>query len=257
MRSTNIESEAGAAPGFVSRRALLHTAWCAGLTAAVRVGGGPLSPTLAWARELAPRPATPDAALARLVAGNKRYAASHATHPDQSQARRVAVQTSQDPFAIVFGCIDSRVPPELVFDEGLGDLFVVRSAGHVLDDAELGSLEFGVEEFHVPLVVVLAHTRCGAIAAATDVAAGKAHAPDRVETLTTAIRPAVDDARKQLGATATDAALRDLAGRKHLERTVERLRATPMFAEAIEAKTLRVVGARYSLDSGRTELLVV
>ena len=163
---------------------------------------------------------------------------------------------SQTDAVTIFGCVDSRVPPELVFDEGLGDLFVVRSAGHVLDDAELGSLEFGLEELHIPLVVVLAHTRCGAISAATDVASGKLHAPDRIESLTTAIRPAVDDARKQLGQSATDAALRDLAGKLHLERTVARLRESPMFAEAIEAKKLRVVGGRYVLDSGRVELLV-
>jgi carbonic anhydrase len=250
-------NEPSAAGSMVSRRGLLRTAWRAGLTAAaVRAVGGPLRPAVAWAGENAPRPTTPDAALARLVAGNKRYAAAHATHPDQTRARRVAVQTEQDPFATVFGCIDSRVPPELVFDEGLGDLLVVRSAGHVLDDVELGSLEFGLEEFHVPLVVVLAHTRCGAIAAATEAASGHLHAPDRVESLTTAIRPAVDDARRQLGPTASDEALRDLTGRLHLERTVARLRATPMFASAVGAGKLRVVGARYALDSGRIEVLV-
>ena len=243
-------------PDVVSRRAVLFGACCAGLTAAALRLDGSLRSGVAWAAEAAPRPTTPDAALARLVAGNKRYATTHATHPDQTRARRVAVQTEQDPFATVFGCVDSRVPPELVFDEGLGDLFVVRSAGHVLDDAEVGSLEFGLEELHIPLVVVLAHTRCGAISAATDVAAGKLHAPDRIESLTTAIRPAVDDARQQLGPSASDGDLRDLAGRLHLQRTVAQLRATPMFAEAIEARTLRVVGARYALDSGRVALLV-
>src|SRR5689334_19905985 len=152
-------NDVGASDAPVSRRALLRSASLVGMAAlAARVVGAAPRPAIGSARELSPRPATPDAALARLVAGNERYATAHATHPDQTRDRRVAVQTAQDPFATVFGCIDSRVPPELVFDEGLGGLLVVRSAGHVLDDAELGSLEFGLEEFHVPLVVVLAHT---------------------------------------------------------------------------------------------------
>ena len=109
-----------------------------------------------------------DAALARLLEGNARYVESRAARPDQTPERRAEVATVQHPFALVLGCADSRVPPEIVFDQGLGDLFVIRVAGNVLDDQVLASIEYGVEHLHIPLVIVLGHERCGAVVATID-----------------------------------------------------------------------------------------
>ena len=116
-------------------------------------------------------------ALQRLLEGNRRYVANQPIL-DESPRRRSEVAQGQKPVAIIFGCVDSRVPPELIFDQGLGDLFVIRTAGEVLDQAVLGSLEFGVEELHIPLLVVLGHERCGAVKAAIEVLGwhGKAEA---------------------------------------------------------------------------------
>jgi carbonic anhydrase len=106
---------------------------------------------------------TADETWAKLAAGNKRWVDMQPGRPNQTKARRDEVAKGQHPYAVVFSCIDSRVPPEMVFDVGLGDLFVIRTAGHVIDEAALGSIEFGVEEFHIPLVVVLGHQKCGAV----------------------------------------------------------------------------------------------
>lgn len=107
--------------------------------------------------------ANPEKGLAALVEGNRRYQAQRLTHPHQNAARRAALAAGQHPFAAVLSCADSRVPPEIVFDQGLGDLFVVRVAGNITDDVVLGSLEYAVEHLHVPLVVVLGHYKCGAV----------------------------------------------------------------------------------------------
>jgi carbonic anhydrase len=110
-----------------------------------------------------------DAALARLKAGNERFRGEHLKHPDQGLVRVHELEAGQHPYAIIVSCSDSRVPPEIVFDEGLGDLFVVREAGHVADAATLGSVEYAVEHLHAHLVVVLGHEHCGAVAAASEV----------------------------------------------------------------------------------------
>src|SRR5262245_33955643 len=110
-------------------------------------------------------PVTARAALDELLAGNRRYAAGHPRHPPDSAGRRRLRAAAQHPFAVIVGCIDSRVPPELVFDQGIGDLLCIRTAGQVLDEAVLGSIQYGVEELGVPLVLVLGHERCGAVAA--------------------------------------------------------------------------------------------
>src|SRR6185295_7598328 len=106
---------------------------------------------------------SPDAALGKLLAGNARYVAGSPAHPHQSGARRTEVATGQKPFAIVVGCADSRTSPELVFDQGLGDVFVTRLAGSIVDDAALGSIEYGVEHLGASVIVVLGHERCGAV----------------------------------------------------------------------------------------------
>ena len=109
---------------------------------------------------------TPDEALQRLIDGNARFTAGKVDHPNQDAARRTALAKGQSPFAIIFGCSDSRVSPEVLFDQGLGDLFVIRVAGNVVDADEAGSVEYAFEHLHSPLLLVLGHQNCGAVAAA-------------------------------------------------------------------------------------------
>jgi carbonic anhydrase len=153
------------------------------------------------------------------------------------------VAAGQHPWAVVWGCIDSRVPPELIFDQGLGDLFVVRTAGHAADSVSLASVEFGVEEFHVPLVVVLGHSRCGAVQATIDALKGGA-ASGQANPIVEAIRPAYEAARLQPGD------LIDHVVQANVRLTVEQIERSPEISHAIAAGAVRIIGARYDLDSG-------
>jgi carbonic anhydrase len=145
--------------------------------------------------------------------------------------------------------VDSRVPPEIVFDRGLGDLFVIRTAAHVVDGAALGSIEYGVEELHVPLVVVMGHERCGAVVASIEAVDAGARAPGDIATLVEGIRPSVDAARGLPGDRT------DNTVRANVQRTVQRLDASPILHEAWVAGHLKIVGARYELDSGLVEVI--
>jgi carbonic anhydrase len=193
--------------------------------------------------------AGPDEALARLLEGNRRFVADKNTGLHEGELRRVAVAGAQTPFASVFSCVDSRVPPELIFDRGLGDLFVIRTAGQVLDGAVLGSLEFGVAELKIPLLLVLGHSECGAVKATIEAVEHGSAAPDEINVLVEGIRPAVERAHAaggELLPTAIDA---------NIALTVARLRETPILAQAIAAGALKVAGARYDLASGKVELV--
>ncbi|AQT75463.1 carbonic anhydrase [Streptomyces sp. fd1-xmd] len=194
------------------------------------------------------RPTTPESALRELVAGNGRWRTYHERHPDQTRTVRRTLVAGQHPFAVVLGCVDSRVPPELVFDQGLGDLLTVRSAGEVLDEAVLGSIAYGVLELRIPLVVILGHQSCGAVAAAVRAAEGGPLLPGHMQYLVDQIRPAID--RGLRGAARVDAAITAnvrLVGR--------RLAAEPEMAAKIAAGALAVVGARYELTSQRVRLV--
>lgn len=159
----------------LSRRSLLAlgTAGALGCTAA----SGPLS--------------EPDDPWARLAAGNARFAAGLPGHPRQDPAYRRGLAAGQEPFACVLGCADSRVPPEILFDQGLGDLFTVRAVGEVLDDAVVGSIEYAVEHLGVRTVVVLGHSACGAVRAAIDLVRGTGEATGSVSTVARAIEATV------------------------------------------------------------------
>ena len=131
-------------------------------------------------------------ALQQLLDGNKRYVSTNFAHPDQTAERRIEIANAQYPFACILGCSDSRVPAEIVFDQGLGDLFMVRVAGNVASSGEvLASIEFAVAELQVPLVLVLGHERCGAVTAAVDAVVRGSVAPGHIGSLVDAIRPAV------------------------------------------------------------------
>jgi len=181
-------------------------------------------------------------ALARLREGNARFA-SHVRGEDvfPGQTRRTALTKTQEPFAIILGCSDARVPAEIVFDQGLGDLFTVRVAGNIAADAEIASIEYAVEHLHTPLVVVMGHQSCGAVAAAVE----GGEAPGHLPTLLQAIRPAVDEARKLKGDLATNAV------RVNVEHVVAQLRSSkPVLAGVVASGKLQIVGAVYSLETG-------
>jgi carbonic anhydrase len=189
---------------------------------------------------------TADAVLAELKAGNQHHVKAQYTHPHQSGARRQELARGQQPHAVILTCADSRVPPEIVFDRGLGDLFVIRVAGNVAPDAEVASIEYAVEHLHTPLVVVMGHQSCGAVAAAIE----GGDAPGHLPALVNAIRPAVEKARKLPGD------LSDNAIRVNVEDVVEQLRTSqPVLAHEVAAGKLRIVGAVYSLATGNVTWL--
>lgn len=183
-------------------------------------------------------------ALERLIEGNFRFYSGRAVHPWQSETRRVELAEEQKPFATVLSCVDSRVPPEIVFDRGLGDLFVVRTAGHVLDSAALGSIEFGVNELKIPLLLVMGHTQCGAVKATLDAVEKNLAAPDKIGFLVQSIRPAIELVRDLPGD------VLDNAVRLNIEMTLTALKGTPLLQDAEESGKLDILGAMYDLDTG-------
>ena len=191
-----------------------------------------------------------DQALQRLKDGNLRYVANKTVDPNQTEKRRVELSKGQHPFATILGCVDSRVPPELVFDRGLGDLFVIRTAGQVLDKAVVGSIEFGVAELKIPLLVVLGHENCGAVKATIQALEQKAEAEGSIAYLVEAITPAVEKAKGQAGDNL------DNVVRANLEIIVSHLNESPILAEAVKEGKLKIVGGRYDLDTGSVEYTV-
>lgn len=198
-----------------------------------------------------PSASTADGGLARLRAGNARFVAGSVRHPDQSLTHRGDLAAGQHPFALILSCVDSRVPPELVFDQGLGDLFVGRSAGQVLDDAVIGSIEYGVAELKIPLLVVLGHEKCGAVKATVE-AVEKKSPPggNDIDALVAAIRPAVEKAEHDKAPDVVDAAVRN-----NIADVVTKLRADSVIGPAVAAGLLQVVGARYGLATGVVEFV--
>jgi carbonic anhydrase len=193
---------------------------------------------------------TPEDAMQRLMDGNKRYIAAKAEHPAQTAERRVEVAKHQAPFAAILGCIDSRVPPEIVFDQGLGDLFVMRTAAGVLADVVVGSIEFAVAEYGIPLVIVLGHERCGAVSATIDALKANQKGEGHISSIVTAITPAVKKAESMSGD------LLDNTVSANAKLIAEQLAKTaPILAEAVTAKKLSIVAARYDLDDGVVQIL--
>ena len=192
-------------------------------------------------------------ALARLREGNRRFVADRSDAVTTSHhARRLALLAGQQPFAIVLGCSDSRVPTELVFDQGFGDLFVIRVAGNVVAPSQIGSVEFAAARFGTPLVVVLGHSQCGAVVATLEEALGRATTQSRnLRSIVDRVRPAVDKLLASCpGVTDFDAVLRD-AVRANVLAAVDHLRHGSELLERLIAQDgLRVVGAEYSLESG-------
>jgi carbonic anhydrase len=191
-------------------------------------------------------------ALARLRAGNRRFVTDRSTgaatlHPD----RRAALVAGQAPFAIVLGCSDSRVPAELVFDQGFGDLFVIRVAGNIVAPSQVGSVEFAAARFGTRLVVVMGHSQCGAVLATLEDALGRASTPSRnLQAIVDRIRPAVDTMLSRRAEADLDALMPD-AVRANVRAAVSHLRhGSALLEQLIADDGLLVVGAEYSLESG-------
>jgi carbonic anhydrase len=191
----------------------------------------------------------PEKTFQRLLDGNQRFAENRPAL-DESESRRRAVASEQHPFAIILGCVDSRVPPELIFDHGLGELFVIRTAGEVLDHAVLGSIEFGVLELQIPLIMVLGHKNCGAVKAAMEILHQHKKAKADIEYLVKNLALAIEIGEKW-GSDELDHAIK-----AQIISVVVQLRKLPVFATLMEQGKLKIVGGYYDLDSGLVDIIV-
>ena len=195
---------------------------------------------------------TPDEALAKLKQGNADFLADKQSTSPKDNQRRLEIARGQAPFAVLVGCSDSRVPPEVLFGAGLGELFIIRNAGNAVDTAALGSIEYGIAVLGAPLLVVLGHERCGAVDAALQVVKNNATFPGSIGRMVEPIIPAALKAAQAPGIKDED--LLDAAVRENVRRVVERLRnSEPLLIDPIKAGKLKVVGARYDLDDGKVE----
>jgi len=194
---------------------------------------------------------TPAQAWAEMNRGNRRFVEGEPSHPRQDVERREQLVGAQTPHAALFGCADSRLAAEIIFDNGLGDLFVVRNAGQVISDSVIGSLEYAVAVLHVPLIVVLGHDECGAVRAAIDSQAPDAVSlPPHIHQLIEKIIPAVKRVTARNGGPTVTPDSTEV-GREHLRDTVaELLDTSKLISEAITAGTLAIVGANYRLLEG-------
>jgi carbonic anhydrase len=195
-------------------------------------------------------PESPDAALARLVEGNDRFREGRARKPRQGTVRRMQTVEGQQPFAAILACADSRVSPEVIFDQGLGDLFVVRVAGNTAAErVVVGSLEFAVEMLGAVLVMVLGHADCGAVRGAIDVATKGEQLPGDIDAVVAPIVPVV----QAMDGDGDDFV--DTAVARNVQAVVETIVAVPIIGDRVAAGSLKVVGGEYQLASGAVELV--
>jgi len=194
----------------------------------------------------------PDEALRILKEGNARYVGGKLQHPHQGPERRaLTAGQGQHPLAAVLTCSDSRVPPEIIFDQGIGDLFVVRVAGNVSATAEIGSIEYAVDQRGAPLVLALGHTQCGLVGAVLD----GAKLPPNIASLAEPIKPAVDKAREANLGAAQDVLLKAAITANVWQAMEDMLRLSPVIREKVKAGKVKLVGALYDLDTGQVQWL--
>jgi carbonic anhydrase len=207
----------------------------------------------AWAGEVtaASGPSrSPDDALKELQAGNRRFVSGHPKTQGATTVRRAELVEGQAPFAAVLGCSDSRVPPEIVFDQGLGGLFTIRVAGNTAaDPIVVGSAEYSASVLNSSLLVVLGHDECGAVKAAIDVVTKGKSLPGDLGAVAAPIIPAVEAVKTVPAGQLLDAAIEE-----NVHLTVATLRAVPLLAERVAANQLKIVGAHYRLQSGRVSI---
>lgn len=186
----------------------------------------------------------PAEALKMLLEGNARFVTGQVTHPHQGADRRAEVVGGQKPFAIVLCCSDSRVPPEVLFDQGIGDIFIVRTAGNVADAVALGSIEYAAEHLGSRLILVLGHQKCGAVTAAVQ----SSSAPGHIDSIVKAIQPGVAAAKGKGG----DEVLN--ATKENIRHIVAQIKSCePILAEMVKEGKVQVIGGLYYLDSGKVE----
>lgn len=193
---------------------------------------------------------TPAEAWQKLCDGNARFISSSSSHPNQDASRRASLVNTQDPFAVIFGCSDSRLAAEIIFDVGLGDIFVVRTAGQVIDDAVLGSLEYSVGVLNVPLIVVLGHDSCGAVTATANAIDSGTMPTGFIRDLVERITSSVLTSRRNGSTDINDAV------EEHIRQTTQRLvDSSRVIASAVEKGSTAVVGVTYRLDEGKADLV--
>lgn len=200
-----------------------------------------------------PHELTPAQAWTALREGNERFVRGKMDHPSQSIEKRTELSSAQHPFAVLFGCSDSRVAAEIIFDQGLGDLFVVRTAGHVLDTTVIGSIEFGVEVLGAPLVVVLGHDSCGAVKAATAALTEGTTTPGFVRAVVDRVIPSIVGMVGQ----GQDLSTIDAAtlGHEHVKNTVQMLQDYSVtLARAVAEGRCAIIGLEYDLVDGRVRV---
>ena len=188
---------------------------------------------------------TPDAALQKLIEGNQRFVQHQPQYPDQTATRLQEVAQAQHPFATILSCADSRVPAEIVFDQGIGDIFDIRIAGNIATPEAVGSIEYAVTLLSSPLLMVMGHERCGAVTAAVQ---GEELLGD-ISTFVKAIKPAVDKVKNQAGDTVENAVV------ANVQYQIERLKRSPLLSDRLNSGKLKIVGGRYDLDTGKVTII--
>jgi carbonic anhydrase len=233
-------------PTGTSRRSFLAGGIAAAGSAAALATGGVA--TAAFAELPAqPSPKNADDALKRLLAGNKRFVQGKLRNPRRDSARRTRIAQKQMPFAIILTCSDSRLAPEVVFDEGLGDLFVTRVAGNTASDPILlGTIEYAALELGSILLMVLGHDHCGAVKGAIEVVTKGATLPGQIGAVTAPIVPAVKAVQDQPASQLLDAAVR-----RNVELTVQSLGVVSTLADLVQRNKLKIVGYEYQLRTGK------
>ncbi len=197
---------------------------------------------------------TPAEAWAALRDGNQRFVRDEMAHPSQGAGRRQELAVAQNPFAVIFGCSDSRVAAEIIFDQGLGDTFVVRTAGHVLDTTVIGSIEYGIGVLDARLVVVLAHDSCGAVAAAAHTLATGEQATGFVRAVVDRVIPSIVNVTSR----GEDVRDENMLRREHVRHTVDQLYGySAAIRAAVDDGYVAIVGVEYTLADGRATLLEV
>ncbi|WP_024285373.1 carbonic anhydrase [Cellulomonas sp. KRMCY2] len=229
-----------------------------------------------------PNRPTPAQAWSALIEGNARFVRGEMEHPSQGVDHRAELSTEQNPFAVVFGCSDSRVAAEIIFDQGLGDLFVVRTAGHVVDTTVIGSIEYGVNILNAPLVIVLGHDSCGAVGAAAEALTTGRMPAGFVRAIVDRVIPSIVHLPRQAGADSADSADRadnadsadsaggdpvdagrpmlvptaEILGREHVRHTVRMLQSySAGLSDAVAQGRCAIVGLEYTLADGRVRLV--
>lgn len=232
----------------ISRRYLLKLVGVGGVNlAAAAFWYAQVAPAQAKSQdELQPEPLSPDAALQRLLDGNERFVQQDLKNPDRSKARLKEVAQVQHPFATILSCADSRVAPEILFDEGMGDLFDVRVAGNVVTPEVLGSLEYAAAILNTPLIMVLGHERCGAVTAAIK----NEQLSDNVSALLKAIAPALDRVKDKDGDPVENGVI------ANVQYQIEELKKnSAILSQRLLEGKLKVIGSRYDLDTGKVTIV--